>query len=263
VGRGTYRLAEWAPAGEEDPFALARIEHTHRVIAAVRSNRGCIAGFESAAVLHRLALCSPLPDVVTLVASAAHWTGRRPGLVIRQAAITLADVSLSPVPATSPARTWFDIARTKPLNDALAVGDSALRSGGFDRNDVLRVLAEAGSVRGSRRAALAATHLDGRRETALESGSWSYFVEHRLPLPRMQVEIRDDQGRLIGRVDFLWDGARIVGECDGRMKYAEPAALYREKLREDEIRSRDFRVVRWGWPDLFDERLARRLRPLL
>ena len=260
VARGSYRRADWLPVDGDDPHALARAAYAQRVTAAVRANRGCAAGFESAAVLERLPLFSPLPGYVILVAPPGHWTGRRSGLVIRQSALSLADISLGDVPATSPVRTWFDIARTSPLRDGLAVGDGGLRSGAFGRNDVLAVLARAGTVRGCRNAALAAVHLDALRETPLESGSWAYFVEHRLPLPRMQVEIRDENGRLIGRVDFLWDDTRIVGECDGRLKYSTPDSVYTEKLREDEIRARGFGVVRWGWTDLRDGRLAARLR---
>jgi very-short-patch-repair endonuclease len=164
---------------------------------------------------------------------------------------------------TTVARTWFDVARTHPLRDGLSVGDGGLRSGRLSGNDVLGVLARAGSVRGCRRAALAAIHLDGLRETALESGSWAYFVEHRLPLPRMQVEIRDECGHLIGRVDFLWESARLVGECDGRLKYEERESIYQEKRREDEIRAYGYGVLRWGWEDLWDGRLASRIRRAL
>lgn len=59
-------------------------------------------------------------------------------------------------------------------------------------------------------------------------------------------------------VDFEWDG--IVGEFDGRHKYlrsqelfgiSAEEALYREKRREDAIRSTGRRVVRWSWDDLY------------
>jgi len=97
----------------------------------------------------------------------------------------------------------------------------------------------------------------------LESGSWAYFVEHRLPLPRMQVEIRAARGMLIGRVDFWWEFADLIGECDGRLKYASAEALYREKAREDALREHGHRFMRWGWRDLSDACLADRLRRAL
>jgi hypothetical protein len=81
--------------------------------------------------------------------------------------------------------------------------------------------------------------------------------------------VRDEYGRLIGRVDFGWPEQRVIGEFDGRMKYGrqpdpdvtEGEAVYREKRREDELRAERLAVVRWGWEDLDGfEAVARRLR---
>jgi hypothetical protein len=85
--------------------------------------------------------------------------------------------------------------------------------------------------------------------------------------------VRRWDGRFVGQVDFGWPDLRTVGEFDGRAKYGtlartgqDPAeVLYREKLREDELRAEDLAVVRWGWPDLDSfvavaERLRRRFR---
>jgi very-short-patch-repair endonuclease len=79
----------------------------------------------------------------------------------------------------------------------------------------------------------------------------------------MQVEFRRDDGRLIGRVDFFWERDGLVGECDGRMKYADADSIYREKRREDELRSLGLGMVRWGWPDLKSSALASRLRRIV
>ncbi|MCX6433100.1 MAG: hypothetical protein NTX29_10030 [Actinobacteria bacterium] len=97
----------------------------------------------------------------------------------------------------------------------------------------------------------------------LESASFAYFVEHRLPLPRLQVELRTDAGRFVARVDVLWERSRLVGECDGRLKYAVADDLYREKRREDEIRALGYGVIRWGMADLRSPALAVRIRRLL
>jgi hypothetical protein len=52
---------------------------------------------------------------------------------------------------------------------------------------------------------------------------------------------------LIGFADFAWPG--VVGECDGRLKYADRDVLWAEKRREDRIRALGLRVIRWGWDD--------------
>lgn len=87
--------------------------------------------------------------------------------------------------------------------------------------------------------------------------------------------VRTSTGRFVGEVDFGWPELRTVGEFDGRVKYGrdlrpgqDPVeVLYREKLREDELRAEDLGMVRWGWVDLdrfapVAQRLRERYRPL-
>jgi very-short-patch-repair endonuclease len=71
--------------------------------------------------------------------------------------------------------------------------------------------------------------------------------------PTPQVEIRDQQGRLIGRVDFLLERQRVIVEFDGLIKYADAngrAALAAEKSREDRMRALGYEFVRLTWADL-------------
>ena len=101
--------------------------------------------------------------------------------------------------------------------------------------------------------------MDGRRESPLESQSWAYFLRNRIPLPKLQVEIVDEWGDFVGRVDTLWSEARVIGEVDGRSKYATPDDVYREKRREDALRAMGFEVIRWGFSDLRSRALALRI----
>ena len=155
------------------------------------------------------------------------------------------------------------MARTAPLADSLALGDARVRTGALDRQRLADRVEAARGSRGCRRAATALAHLDPARETPLESDSWAYFLQHQIPLPEMQVELRSGSGRFIARVDFWWRHARLVGECDGRLKYRTPEDVYAEKRREDEIREQGCRVLRWGAGDLRGPHLAARLRRAL
>jgi very-short-patch-repair endonuclease len=262
LGRGEFRRAGWA-ASDLDDFARARLDHVHRAVLAARRNPGSVVGFESAALVHGLPFFSPVPRTVTLIVGAGHWTGTRHGVRMRRAVLSDTQLEGRSVHVTTAGRTWLDVARTLPLSDALAVGDAGLRRGIFARDALVGLVEESEVKRGCRRAALAAAHVSALRETVLESASWAYFVEQAVPLPRMQVEVRNHRGAFVARVDFLWDEGRLVGESDGRMKYTTPGDLYSEKRREDELRAEGFTVVRWSWSDLFDGRLADRLRILL
>ncbi|MFW5472506.1 hypothetical protein ACOCJ5_04280 [Knoellia sp. CPCC 206450] len=66
------------------------------------------------------------------------------------------------------------------------------------------------------------------------------------------MEVRDAFGRLVGRVDFLVEGTSVIVEFDGRVKFAagDPAVLWAEKRREDELRALGYVVVRITWADL-------------
>jgi hypothetical protein len=110
---------------------------------------------------------------------------------------------------------------------------------------------------------------DARSESVGESRSRVAIARAELPPPTLQWEVRDGDGRLIGRVDFGWPEQRVIGEFDGKMKYGrqstgdvtEGETVYREKRREDELRAQRLAVVRWGWEDLEGfETVARRLR---
>ncbi|MBK9740857.1 MAG: type IV toxin-antitoxin system AbiEi family antitoxin domain-containing protein [Actinobacteria bacterium] len=124
VGRGHYRQSDWAPLHDTGRFGRERIEHAHRAIAAVLRNPGCVIGFESAAILHQLPLVDDVPTQVSLIAPPGAWTGRRSGIVFRQAALGSHEVTGQRIPVTTPARSWLDLARLGtglPLGWAVAL----------------------------------------------------------------------------------------------------------------------------------------------
>lgn len=110
-------------------------------------------------------------------------------------------------------------------------------------------------------------------ESALESRLWHFFWSEHLPRPEPQVEVRDEAGRLVGRVDFAWIGEGVFLEADGRAKYQihkRPGEsledfLLREKRREERIcLLTGWVCIRVGWRDLDEPRtLARRIRAVL
>jgi very-short-patch-repair endonuclease len=261
LARGVYRTGQAARL--EDPFVTARAAHADRAIAEALAHPGCLIGFDSAVVVHGLPTWSSPGPEVSLVAGPGGHNGRRPGVIVHRIELQEKDVIRSPVPITSVARTWLDATRVGGLVEGLVIGDAALRAGLVSREDLIEVGRTTLARRGIRAVDCALRHVDPTRETPLESASWAYFVGHRLPLPLMQVELRASGGRFVARVDFLWKEARLVGEADGRWKYADADDLYAEKRREDDIRSEGFQMVRWGAQDLRSEALAHRLRRVL
>ncbi|TDS82648.1 hypothetical protein EV640_11421 [Nesterenkonia aurantiaca] len=104
---------------------------------------------------------------------------------------------------------------------------------------------------------------DPRSESVGESLSRVRISELGFAVPELQSVVRVE-GREY-RLDFEWEGG-VVGEFDGKQKYlrsqelfgrSAEEAVYREKLREDAIRSTGRRVVRWSWDDLHHPNILR------
>ncbi|WP_375425013.1 hypothetical protein [uncultured Friedmanniella sp.] len=264
--RGTYALADDQPA---DPAARHRrlVKVTMPLLA-----DGSVVSHVSAAVLHGLPVWEEHLRQVQVTRRPPGSGKRRGGVHVRVAPMTAEDVVLvDEMPVTSLARTVVDLGRTLPLTHSVAAGDAALRSG-LGQSELDAALVAARGWRGLPAAQRAADLLDGRSESAGESAS--RVVLHRLGLDPsdLQFEVVDDHGEFVGRVDFVWEGQRTLGEFDGRGKYdrllspgtTSADAVHFEKRREDALRDQDWELVRWGSTDLLQETLfAARMRRAL
>ncbi len=261
LAHGVY--CRGAPTLGVQDHVTARMDHALRAQAEVLSFTGSVAALHSAAVLRGLPLWRPLPRDVALTVPLGSWNGTRPGVILHRFTLDEGDVEDGRIPLTSTSRTCMDVARLSSIADGFAVSDAALRAGLVTHDALVDVADRIRDPRGRHRSRLVARHASGLRESPAESASWAYFLRHRLPLPAMQVRLESPSGTFIARVDFWWERVRLVGECDGRMKYQSPDDLYDEKRREDAIRAAGHPVVRWTPQDLRDGALAARLRRLL
>jgi len=224
----------------------------------------------SAARLHGLPVRRGLPRTVRLTDPEGYRRGR--GFLVRQAPLGPGEIRhAGPLLLTSPARTLADCAREWDLEDSVVAMDAALRARRLTLGDLRTAAAAARSWPGGLAAVRAASLADGRAESPLETRGRLRMVGAGLPTPELQVEIRAG-GRLLAVVDAWFDGAAVAVEFDGQIKYTDPwrgrspeQVLWEEKRREDELRSRDIRVVRIGDADLGArwEGMERRLRELV
>ena len=248
-----------------DEFEQRRRAHLRLAIAAQRRRPGTVLVGGTAAILLGLPLVTGVPKVVQLSrgrGSTAH-VGIRDGVRVRSIPVSPESTQfINGTEVVRPEECVIDLASYSRA-DGLAAADAALRICAVEFDELSRVLDHRDKgARGVRIARWVLQEANGLRETPLESLSWSRFHEWELPLPAMQSVICDDHGNFIARVDFLWAEAKVIGEADGRMKYNSPDDLYREKRREDALRSLGFTVVRWSWRDLYAGRqlLERNLR---
>ena len=144
----------------------------------------------------------------------------------------------------------------------VAAADAALHAGQVTK-DVLEIALRVARLGPGRREARVTVELSqALTESPGESWARVLFVSLGLPTVEPQVVIRDERGRFVGRVDFLFRAQRTVVEFDGLVKYGGAdgrQALIDEKRREDALRSLGYQVVRLTWRDLHDPALVARV----
>ncbi len=152
-------------------------------------------------------------------------TRRRGGVQIRVAALpTVEVVEYQGIYLTSPDRTVADCLRTLPGRDGLAILDAALHRHLVTTASVASALQAQAGWPGVAIARQVLALADQRRESPLESWSAWAFAHTGVPTPEWQVEIYEpDTGIFIARGDCWWPGG-VIGEADGRSKYALAAA---------------------------------------
>ncbi len=235
---------------DEPPWEHATRLHLLNVRMASERLRGVVVSHQSAAMLHGLPVWGT--DLsrahFTRVASGGVRTGR--GVRVHRGT-TSADeiVELGGLKVTSVERAIVETACTTSYEVGVVLADAALRQL-TTRDQLVDAVRRHRHWRGVPAAQAAALFADGRSESVGESRLRVLMANHGLPEPELQVEIRDVDGALIGRVDFLLAGVLVV-EFDGAMKYGDNAdAVLAEKYREDRLRERGYGVARVRWSDL-------------
>jgi hypothetical protein len=251
VRRGTYIGATvWAGMSADERYATV-------VRVAVDGLADGVVSHWSAAALWGLPLVGRRDERVHVTVGPASG-GRSDGDVVRHATNTdVPSVEHDGLALTTVARTVVDVARTAGFVAGTCMADHGLRAGVLTTRHLGDEAAAVGPRRGALVARAVAAFATAASQSVGESLSRARMHELGIPAPLLQHEIRDGRG-LVGRVDFWWPGARLVGEFDGREKYhlgsaTDPRAaadrLWQEKQREDRIRATGCRVVRWTWAD--------------
>lgn len=243
-----------------DALAGMRAEDRHLLLvrahlSAARSE--LVVSHQSAAVVHGFAMWAPDLAKVHVTVDRAAGGRTTKNSHVHAAPLTEDDVTIiDGIPVTSADRTVADLLRILPFEAGVCVGDAALHSGSATVEGISAVLERSGG-RGVVSARRTLAFCDSRSESVGETRTRVLLLVHNIQLPELQVELYDESGRFLGRVDLLFL-IGVVLEFDGDvkyMKYLEPGqtpadAVIAEKLREDEIRSLGWVFVRCKWSDL-------------
>jgi len=144
--------------------------------------------------------------------------------------------------ATAPAWTAVEVARQLHRPRALATLDAALRSLRCTRTQIERAVAEQRGRRGIVAVRELLPVADGRAESAMESEARLVMIDHGLPLPELQYEIRGRDGEL-WRVDFAWPDVCVAAEYESIDWHAGRSEMLRDKMRLAKLQELGWTII--------------------
>jgi very-short-patch-repair endonuclease len=249
--RGTWRRTPWAGVyvdGElpDDVPTLVRA-------ASLWLGGDLVACHTTAALLWGFDLRSPwavAKDPLHFLGPAGLSNRRVRRLQVHSSHLGTDDVVLHRgVWCTPPPRTACDVVRLGAPVDGLATRDSAVRSGTCS----VEQLAEAAELQAGLREVVRLRRLiryaDGRAESPMESRMRWRFIEGRLPVPDLQVEIRGD-GRC-HRLDTGWEEYRLGAEFDGLEAHMTRQQLQADRERHNWLDDRGWRLLHFTAVDVY------------
>ena len=262
--RGVYFNGPWKTLSQNERYRL-------RCEAVVRGRKlPPVLSHQSAAAVLGLPTLDPWTSDVHVTIETATGGRSRDGIrkhigVVPQASRIQVDGML----VTNVPRTIIDIAATGSFRSAVVAADFALRARA-PLTSRAELSAEFDAMRPFNNMRRARRVLDFATDLSDSPGeSLSRVVMHELgyPEPQLQAKFADRSGRDVF-TDFYWPDFSVVGEFDGRAKYERKEylegftpeeKLWREKLREDDVRRHVRRFVRWGWTEAMNPAALREL----
>jgi Protein of unknown function (DUF559) len=202
----------------------------------VRDRGGALAGYSAALLLGADCARGEVPAEVLV----PRFVRRYPGLRVRYETLIPCDlIEIDGCAATTPLRTAWDLARWRPLVEAVVAVDALARRCAFDPAELLAMRAERPGAKGCRRLDRVVALADPRAESPMESRLRVGLVRAGLPPPQVQYEVCDEYGFTLARVDLAYPGAKLAIEYDGEVHFSRRA-------RERDLR-RDGRLAGRGW----------------
>ncbi|MFI7574620.1 hypothetical protein [Micromonospora sp. NPDC049497] len=209
----------------------------------------------TAAELYGLAGLAPTSEIHISVPVAAPRAQRStdPHLVVHQLTVPVGDTCrVAGIAATTPLRTLADLMLRAHRYPAVSLLDSALNR---ELITVTELAAIPALIRGRRGAVAARGYLaeaDGRAQSPLETRTRLRCVDGRVPPDVLQLEVRDDDGYLLGIGDLGWRAPSVIAEADGRGPHGTPEAAYADRRRQNRLVNAGWTVLRFTWQDTLD-----------
>jgi very-short-patch-repair endonuclease len=219
-----------------DPFRTS-------VRAALLARPDAVVSGVSAARLHKL---QGLPqwrpaELPHLLIPAGFTYDERAGVRLRSGLHPAGATRRAGFPVTTLDSTVGAMTLVLPLDDLICLVDSALRQRWAP---VLKPRS------GKRKLLRALTMADGRSESAFETRLRLLFVRAGIPPEILQFRVYTEAGREIARLDMAWPSVKLAVEADGRETHDALPALYRDRVRANDLELEGWMILRFTWFDL-------------
>ena len=204
-------------------------------------------GLLSAALAHGWAVkLEPTQPQVVLPRNRKLAAGQADGVEVLRADLDDDDVVAG---VTSPDRTLLDCGRRLPLDEALAVFDSALRSG-FSHVRLVALMRDARGPR-ARQMRRLAWMADARAANPFESVLRYLALQVSGLTVRPQVPVY--AARFLGRPDLVDEALKIIVEADSFEWHGNRAALVKDARRYNWFVAHGWLVLRFAWEDVMHD----------
>ncbi|HYJ75991.1 MAG TPA: type IV toxin-antitoxin system AbiEi family antitoxin [Kineosporiaceae bacterium] len=182
---------------------------------------------------------------------------RRPGVRCYVAPPADEVIVVDGIPTTTPTRTAVDCLRWLLPHMGLGVADGLAAAGLLCVPDLVSRVSEAAGLRGAVQARRLAPLVEPRTESMGESWLRLRVVDAGFPRPRVQIEVCDEDGRCMYRLDLGWDDERVALEYDGEEHHSSAAQLGHDRRRREVLETTyGWRVLAVGKGEVLGRSLA-------
>ncbi len=178
-------------------------------------------------------------------AEIVHTNRRPPRLITVRGDRLLAGETLllGEIPATTPARTAFDLGRRLKRGQAVERIDALMNATGVTVEEIAAIATRHRGARGVRALRLVLGLVDGGAESPWETRTRLLLVDNGFPAPQTQVVVCDDDGMIVARLDMGWRKWRVGIDFDGAHHWTDPD-------QRDRDVERYARLPELGWVDI-------------
>lgn len=147
------------------------------------------------------------------------------------------------LPATTPARTAYDLARQLPRGRAVMRLDALLRATPFSVDEVLALAKRYPGARGVRRLRTVLPLVDGGAASPKETWLRLLLIDAGLPVPTTQIPINKGWHQ-VGVLDLGWEKYRVAAEYDGDHHRSDRRQYVRDQQRLRTLEGLGWIVIR-------------------